>query len=524
MGHKFSTSAPERSAETLEEKEDVDWEALKGELLRFMKRPSHDDGTLGPLFLRLAWHSSGTYDAKTRTGGSNGATMRFPLEANDKENAGLGFARVELEKIKAKYPKVSYSDLWIFASYVFLEASGGPYIPFCPGRKDAGEDKAIAPGRLPEAEHGVCPGMDALGRVNGWQSTARHVREVFYRQGFNDKDIVALLCGGHVYGRCHTESSGYNGPWVVEPWKFSNEYAADMVNDKWVVVDNKSVPEDLDDPESVRPTEGKCQYAGYAASESSEEDEDVKYEHPSDFPVGKYMVDTPYINIREGTEKYSVILGRANKQETFFIIEVRAEGTAIHGRISCGGWVEIRNSAGVQLFKRVGELKLPTPMKIRILDPEFDVYTVNQEGIITATELKHSCFDSKELDIKEMLIDGDNHYGRVGGTDGLCLLLVSPGQNAFYERISLGWNDKPRSINIPDVRTQMMLVSDMVLLWDEAFKKHLEVYAEDEEALRQDFGSAFKRLTENGFLEFPDPIHFEESEREKVVSARGFTT
>ena len=47
--------------------------------------------------------------------------------------------------------------------------------------------------------------------------------QVFYRMGFNDAEIVALLCGGHVYGRCHPTASGYAGPWVEEPTKFSNE-------------------------------------------------------------------------------------------------------------------------------------------------------------------------------------------------------------------------------------------------------------------------------------------------------------
>jgi len=505
MGSRFATSAPEQSEHVQEIKEDVDWEALEGELLRFMKRPSHDDGTLGPIFLRLAWHSSGTYDAKSKTGGSNGATMRWQLEANDPENNGLGLARDLLEKIKAKYPNVSYSDLWIFAAYVFLKSSGGPDIPFCSGRKDAGEDKAIAPGRLPGAEYGVCPGVDALGRVNGWQNNARHVREVFYRQGFNDRDIVALLCGGHVYGRCHTESSGYNGPWVVEPWKFSNEYAADMVNDKWVAVDNKNVPDDLEDPESVRPVQGKRQYVGYAASESEDEEDSVKLETVPEFPLGKYMVDTSWVNIRECTDENSIILGRANRGETFFIIATSANGPTVHGRISCGGWVLL------QQFKRVEELQLPTPMRVRILVSDFDVYKMDSLGVMTVIDKTDVGLNFKELNIREMLVVGGNHYGKLAGDDMLYVRLVSSQQKVFWERISEGWNDKPRSINIPDVKTQMMLVSDMVLVWDEDFKKHLEVYAEDEDALRRDFGSAFKRLTENGFKEFPEPVFFKET-------------
>lgn len=62
--------------------------------------------------MRLAWHASGTYSKYDRTGGSNGATMRFSTEATDPANAGLHVAREALEPIKAKYPWISYADLW----------------------------------------------------------------------------------------------------------------------------------------------------------------------------------------------------------------------------------------------------------------------------------------------------------------------------------------------------------------------------------------------------------------------------
>ena len=98
-----------------------------------------DDGSLAPILIRLAWHSSGTYDAATNTGGSNGAGMRFNNhEAADPENAGLDTARAFLEPVKLKFPNISYSDLWILASYVGLEHTGGPVIPFNSGRVDHG--------------------------------------------------------------------------------------------------------------------------------------------------------------------------------------------------------------------------------------------------------------------------------------------------------------------------------------------------------------------------------------------------
>ena len=83
-----------------------------------------------------------------------------------------------------------------------------------------------ADGRLPAAEKYLGDDVDAQGRVVGWEGLANHVRhEVFHRMGFTDQETVALLCGGHVYGRCHPRASGYAGPWVEHPTHFSNEYA-----------------------------------------------------------------------------------------------------------------------------------------------------------------------------------------------------------------------------------------------------------------------------------------------------------
>ncbi|KAL3827598.1 hypothetical protein ACHAXA_002095 [Cyclostephanos tholiformis] len=232
------------------------YEDVRADLMALMDNPSWDDGSLAPIFLRLAWHSSGTYDASTGTGGSNGAGMRFSggMESRDPENAGLQAARAFLEPIKARYPHISYSDLWILASYVGLEHTGGPIIPFTPGRVDHVDESywsrnGMSYGRLPAAEKYCCPHLDdsnvsssidpTTGTVRGWEGLCTHVRdEVFYRMGFNDREIVALLCGGHVYGRCHPNASGYAGPWVEHPTKFSNEYASDMIEDEWTLVSN----------------------------------------------------------------------------------------------------------------------------------------------------------------------------------------------------------------------------------------------------------------------------------------------
>ena len=118
------------------------------------KQTKNDYQSLAPIFIRLAWHSSGTYDAAKGTGGSNGAGMRFETEAADPENAGLSAARAFLEPLKRKFPEISYSDLWILASYVGLEHTGGPIIEFRSGRVDHiddsyWEEKEMSYGRLP---------------------------------------------------------------------------------------------------------------------------------------------------------------------------------------------------------------------------------------------------------------------------------------------------------------------------------------------------------------------------------------
>jgi catalase (peroxidase I) len=84
----------------------VDIDAMRD----LIKNIYDEDKSRGPLFVRLSTHASGTYDRKTQTGGSPGATMRFEPEAAHKANAGLKFARDLLEPVKTAYPDVSYSN------------------------------------------------------------------------------------------------------------------------------------------------------------------------------------------------------------------------------------------------------------------------------------------------------------------------------------------------------------------------------------------------------------------------------
>jgi len=136
--------------------------------------------------------------------------MRYEYEGGDPANAGLQHARVFLEPVKAAHPWITYSDLWTLAGVVAIEEAGGPKIPWKGGRTDFVDDSKIKAakiaGRLPDATQG-----------------ADHLRRIFYRMGFNDQEIVALS-GAHTLGRCHADRSGFDGPWVNNPTRFSNQY------------------------------------------------------------------------------------------------------------------------------------------------------------------------------------------------------------------------------------------------------------------------------------------------------------
>jgi cytochrome c peroxidase len=100
------------------------YDQVKHAILAILDQPGYDDGSIGPILVRLSWHSCGTYDINTNTGGSSGATMRFKPESSDGANAGLDLARSFLEPIKTAFPWISYGDLWTFAGATAIEAMG----------------------------------------------------------------------------------------------------------------------------------------------------------------------------------------------------------------------------------------------------------------------------------------------------------------------------------------------------------------------------------------------------------------
>lgn len=216
------------------------WEKLRQDLMTLVKeRPDK-----GPTLVRLAWHSSGTYDRISKTGGSTGGTIRFPEELAHGANAGLDIALIWLEPLYKKYNKdadLTYADLYTLAGVVAIEALKGPKIPWRAGRSDSFDTKDVTPdGRLPDADKGNS------------MKTAQGLRDVFYRMGFNDQEIVALS-GAHALGRCHATASGYVGPWSFTPTVFNNQYFVLLKGLQW-----KPATEVIQAPQKPPP---KFQYA-----------------------------------------------------------------------------------------------------------------------------------------------------------------------------------------------------------------------------------------------------------------------
>ncbi|KAI0125911.1 peroxidase [Xylariales sp. AK1849] len=193
-----------------------DYQKIYNEIAaRLEEKDDYDDGSYGPVLVRLAWHASGTYDKETNTGGSNGATMRFAPEGDHGANAGLKHARDFLEPVKVKYPWITYSDLWTLAGVCAIQEMQGPVIPWRPGRADRDIAACTPDGRLPDGAKG-----------------SNHLRDIFYRMGFNDQEIVALA-GAHALGRCHTDRSGFDGPWTFSPTVMTNDYYTLLLSEKW---------------------------------------------------------------------------------------------------------------------------------------------------------------------------------------------------------------------------------------------------------------------------------------------------
>ena len=249
-----------------------------------------DYGHYGPFFIRMAWHSAGTYRVGDGRGGSGFGTQRFAPLNSWPDNVNLDKARRLLWPIKQKYgQKISWADLLILTGNRALETMGFKTFGFAGGREDVWEpmdiywgpeDKWLADNRYTGDRDLENPlGAVQMGLIyvnpegpNGNpdpMASARDIRETFARMAMNDEETVALVAGGHTFGKCHgaadpgkhvgpepeaagieqqgfgwknsfgsgkgsdTISSGLEGAWTNDPAKWDNGYFDNLFGHEW---------------------------------------------------------------------------------------------------------------------------------------------------------------------------------------------------------------------------------------------------------------------------------------------------
>ncbi|HEX7871335.1 MAG TPA: catalase/peroxidase HPI [Sphingobium sp.] len=213
----------------------LDYAAVKRDLTALMTDSQPwwpaDYGHYGPFFIRMAWHSAGTYRTGDGRGGSSSGSQRFAPLNSWPDNANLDKARRLLWPIKQKYGrKLSWADLMILAGNVAIESMGGPVFGFGGGREDIfeperdiywgteeqwvgqeGNETRIQPEKEMVLESPLAAIQMGLiyvnpegpgGNPDALQS-ARDIRETFLRMGMNDEETVALTAGGHTFGKAH---------------------------------------------------------------------------------------------------------------------------------------------------------------------------------------------------------------------------------------------------------------------------------------------------------------------------------
>jgi catalase-peroxidase len=212
-----------------EEFKKLDLAALKKDLFLLMTDSQDwwpaDYGHYGPLFIRMAWHSAGTYRMGDGRGGAGRGTQRFPPLSSWPDNVNLDKARRLLWPIKQKYGrKISWADLMILAGNCAIESMGLKPFGFGGGREDVWEpeedvywgsetewlgDKRYSGER--DLENPLAAVQMGLIYVNPEGpngnpdpvASGRDVRETFARMAMNDEETVALVAGGHTFGKCH---------------------------------------------------------------------------------------------------------------------------------------------------------------------------------------------------------------------------------------------------------------------------------------------------------------------------------
>jgi len=292
--HSKASNPMDEDFDYAEEFQKLDLAAVKQDLADVMTDSQDwwpaDYGHYGPLFIRMAWHSAGTYRTGDGRGGATSGSQRFAPLNSWPDNANLDKARRLLWPIKQKYGRqLSWADLMVLTGNVALETMGFKPFGFAGGRADIwepeediywgpesewlGDERYSGDRELEAPLAAVQMGLIYVNPEgpNGNPdpiASARDIRETFGRMAMNDEETVALIAGGHTFGKVHgagladhvgpepdgapleeqglgwkssfgtgkggdTISSGLEGAWTSEPAKWDNGYLDNLFNYEW---------------------------------------------------------------------------------------------------------------------------------------------------------------------------------------------------------------------------------------------------------------------------------------------------
>jgi catalase-peroxidase len=213
-----------------EEFKSLDYKALKKDLQALMTDSQDwwpaDFGHYGPLFIRMAWHSAGTYRVTDGRGGAGAGQQRFSPLNSWPDNVNLDKARRLLWPIKQKYGrKISWADLMVLSGNVALESMGFRTFGFAGGREDvwepeedvnwgsetewlANDERDLGPEAMDNPMAAIQMGLiyvnpEGPGGKPDPVAAAKDIRNSFARMAMNDEETVALIAGGHTFGKCH---------------------------------------------------------------------------------------------------------------------------------------------------------------------------------------------------------------------------------------------------------------------------------------------------------------------------------